>query len=458
MITVFSSVLATWGNSGGGGASKRPVFGRGLSVLAVLVSLVLAVLLAPSAHAQATQNTTIQPDCLVPFTLTAAGNSPTANVANAPNDNRNKGCAAWTLKYQSTGLTSITVTLQSGCSTSTTVSYGTFAGAIPTTPSGNANPIVSDTGGQLQAINGTACISWVRVNVAATGSGTLTGVLYGFRNSSAAVNGGGTGGSLTPCGPTVGEVQLYLNSTTLGCDPSFYFLTSADINGNVGLINGFSSPVPLNSGDGPANIQSLGSDTVNGTPGTAYLNFVLYNDGVFGSAWNYEYYVSGGTQSMPDNICDGCPLLNFQFWDFEGSAWKYLGGDEWFSYPMSGYVQHNYFTTTGKQLELSYGHNNIFMEVGFSPVAPGVMELNSSVPTADGGTLAQWNMGVAQILNDVANSYLIARVTASAVAPGADKCGLYPRNGTLGGTLKYVIGCGTGTTEVTIADNIGTGN
>jgi hypothetical protein len=219
MITVFSSVLANWGSSRGGEPSKRPFRGRGLSILAVLGSLVLALMFTPSAHAQSTQNTTIQPDCLIPFTLAAAGNSPTANVANAANDNRNKGCSSWTLKYQSSTLTGVTVTLQSGCSTSTTVTYGTFAGQIPTTPTGNANPIVSDTGGELDAINGTACISWVRVNVAATGSGTLTGVLYGFRNSSsAAVNGGG-GSSNCPAG-AAGDVQYYVSAGVCGGDPT----------------------------------------------------------------------------------------------------------------------------------------------------------------------------------------------------------------------------------------------
>jgi hypothetical protein len=163
--------------------------------------VLLALLLAPCLlHAQATGNTTLQPDIIVPFTLTAAGNFPAANVTNGPGDNRTKGVAAWTLRYQNTGMTAVTVTLQSGCSTSTTVTYGSFAGTIST---GYVNGIVSDTGGSLQATNGTACISWVRVNVAATGTGTLTGVLYGFRNSSAAVNGGGgasPAGSFFPFG------------------------------------------------------------------------------------------------------------------------------------------------------------------------------------------------------------------------------------------------------------------
>jgi hypothetical protein len=161
-----------------------------------------ALLIAP-LHAQS--STLIQPDCFIPFTFTAAGNYPVTATANGPGDNRQKGCAAWTLMYQSTGMTGVSVTLQSGSSVNTTVSFGSFAGTIST---GFVNPIVSNTGGSLQAVNGTADISWVRVNVAATGTGTLTGVLYGFRNSSAAVsNKGGSVTSInTGCGISGGPI------------------------------------------------------------------------------------------------------------------------------------------------------------------------------------------------------------------------------------------------------------
>lgn len=192
--------------------------------------------LAYTATAQPTENTTIQPDCYIPIALTAAGNSPSANVANAQNDNRTRGCAAWTLRYQNSGMTSVTVTLQSGCSTSTTVSYGSFAGVIPTTPAGNANPIVSDTGGSLQVTNGTACISWVRVNVVATGTGTLTGALYGLRNSSAAVN---TSPGALPAGSVCAD-QLYGTSTSFAADPSnlcYIISTTAPAAPAVSVVN-----------------------------------------------------------------------------------------------------------------------------------------------------------------------------------------------------------------------------
>lgn len=208
-ISVLRSVLDSIASFGGCGDQERPLWGRLLPILAVLGNMVLAVLLAPHVHAQATGNATIQPDCLIPFTFTAAGSFPATPVTGGAGDNRTKGCAAWTLMYQNTGMTSVSVTLQSGSSVSTTVSWGSFAGTIS---SGYVNPIVSDTGGSLQATNGTADISWVRVNVAATGTGTLTGVLYGFRLSSAAV----TGGSGGTCNGLLGDVTGPCAATIAG--------------------------------------------------------------------------------------------------------------------------------------------------------------------------------------------------------------------------------------------------
>lgn len=52
MISVFSSVLANWCGFRDGDHPKLPFSGRQLPILAVLGSLILAVLLAPNAHAQ----------------------------------------------------------------------------------------------------------------------------------------------------------------------------------------------------------------------------------------------------------------------------------------------------------------------------------------------------------------------------------------------------------------------
>lgn len=62
MISALRSVLDNNGNSGGGGAPKRPLRGRLLPILAVLGNVVLALLLAPVAHADDSPTLlTIQP-------------------------------------------------------------------------------------------------------------------------------------------------------------------------------------------------------------------------------------------------------------------------------------------------------------------------------------------------------------------------------------------------------------
>ena len=172
---------------------------------------VVAMLAGISLLGQATGNTTIQPDIIIPFTFTATGTFPATTVSGGPEDNRQKGCAAWTMMYQSTGFSGVSIQLNSGASPTTTVSYGAFAGTISM---GFSNPLTSTTGGSLQATNGTAAISWVQVAATLTGTGTVNGVLYCFRNSSAAVNGGGGGGgSFSWSGGSAGTVCFYVDAT-----------------------------------------------------------------------------------------------------------------------------------------------------------------------------------------------------------------------------------------------------
>lgn len=283
MISALHSVLGNIGSFGGAIARTAPRLRRLFPILAVLGNVLLAVLLAPNAQGQATGNTTIQPDCLIPFTFAAAGNSPTANVANAQNDNRTRGCAAWTLMYQSTGLTGVSVTLQSGSSVSTTVSYGSFAGTIST---GFVNPIVSDAGGSLQAVNGTADISWVRVNVAATGTGTLTGVLYGFRNGSAAVNSGGgtitniaTGCFLTG-GPITTTGTISASETVNKQTGTTYAILNSDCGKLVTGTNAGSEAYSIAQAGGGGNfvsgwfidLQNRGAGTLTLTPATSTVD------------------------------------------------------------------------------------------------------------------------------------------------------------------------------------------
>lgn len=310
MISVLRSVLDNYTRFAARRRSKPPQRIQKLAVLSVLGNLVLALCAVP-LFGQATGNTTIQPDCIIPFTFTAAGVFPLNPTNNGAGDNRQKGCAAWTLMYQNgTGMTSVSVTLESGSSPNTTVSFGAFAGTISM---GYSNPIVSDTGGSLQATNGTADISWVRVNVAATGTGILNGVLYGFRNSSAAVNGGGGGGGGCPKGSIDGEVQLKAGAIC-GVDTAFVDYTA-------GIPDPTDAPTVTTSGtpgmttytyvivEATGAGWTLASPTTTITTGNATLDGTNFNNITLPTVADANVYCLMVRTAGPGSIAVAAPVL-----------------------------------------------------------------------------------------------------------------------------------------------------
>jgi hypothetical protein len=147
-------------------------------------ALLLAVLfftLTPAAHAQGTT-----PDCRLDFTLTSATNSSTF-------DNRGKLCGTWVLTYTSTGFSGLTLTVQAAPATAAGIAgswgtaTGTFTGTHPATTTTHA----------LVRLEGFH--PFMRLNLSGlTGSGTVTGRLYGYRYvASKVVESGGSGGGLT---------------------------------------------------------------------------------------------------------------------------------------------------------------------------------------------------------------------------------------------------------------------
>lgn len=122
-------------------------------------------------------------DCTVNFKLSAAG---TSSVF----DNRTKGCVTWAVTYNATGFSALSLTVQGAPDASGTP--GAF-GAV--TAVAGSNPSTSIT--QASATFGTY-FPWMRVNLAGlTGSGSVTGTLYGWRiGAQAGASGGGGGGNV----------------------------------------------------------------------------------------------------------------------------------------------------------------------------------------------------------------------------------------------------------------------
>ena len=134
--------------------------------------LLLALLSSASFYGQ---NAIIQPDVSMDFTFTATG------TAALPFSTEGLGIKYWTYEYKSTGFSVVSIQLEGADDASG--SAGTFTAYNGTLVVG-ANPSTSATGALTNmTVNFTATKVWVQMNATTlTGSGSLHGRLYGYRN------------------------------------------------------------------------------------------------------------------------------------------------------------------------------------------------------------------------------------------------------------------------------------
>jgi hypothetical protein len=132
----------------------------------VLVFLLALLVVMPLA---AQYNIYRVPDCSIFFSLSTAG-------ASVSYDNRTKGCTTWTVAYNSYGFSALSLVLQSAPNTSSGAgTFVTFAGTVMS----GSNPSTDTARGQVEA---SGYYPYVRMNLAsATGTGLVTGTLYGFK-------------------------------------------------------------------------------------------------------------------------------------------------------------------------------------------------------------------------------------------------------------------------------------
>lgn len=145
--------------------------------------------------------TKVTPDCVIPFSFTAAG-STSNSTCGAPNGGSNgNGIASWIVVYYNTGFSGLSVTVQSAADNSGVPgTYGTFAGTVLTSSQYPGSSGVNPNTATTSAFTGLAgYYPWMRVTLSGlTGSGKVTGALYGFYNSTLAKAGsGGGGGGIT---------------------------------------------------------------------------------------------------------------------------------------------------------------------------------------------------------------------------------------------------------------------
>lgn len=168
----------------------------------LLVWLMAAGALTGPAQLQAQQPPfyRLSPDCMIFFNQTATGASTTY-------DNRDVGCVNWAVTYMANGFSALTLVFQTAQDNSGVPNtFGTFGGTV-VTGAASMSSITSTYSTYL------GYAPWVRVNLTAvTGTGRVTGVMYGYRIGW----GGGAGGGGAPSGSTVDVTQWGGTATTLG--------------------------------------------------------------------------------------------------------------------------------------------------------------------------------------------------------------------------------------------------
>jgi hypothetical protein len=131
----------------------------------------------------------------------------TATGASTTYDNRNVGCVNWAVTYMANGFSALTLVFQTAQDNSGVPNtFGTFGGTV-VTGTASMTSITSTYSTYL------GYAPWVRVNLtAATGTGRVTGVMYGYRIGW----GGGAGGGGAPSGSTVDVTAWGGVATSLG--------------------------------------------------------------------------------------------------------------------------------------------------------------------------------------------------------------------------------------------------
>jgi hypothetical protein len=224
----------------------------------------LLLLLLPCAGLFA--QTRVTPDCVIPFSFTttqATSNSTCGAPNGAPNGN---GIASWILVYYSTGFSGISIVVQSAPDNAGAPgSWGTFAGTVLTNTqypgSSGANPNTATT----SAFVGLAgYYPWMRVNLTSiTGTGKVTGALYGFYNSTLAKAGSGGGGG--GGGPTIAGTANEITVTGAGCTNPSTATCTISLPSGGSLPGNWSTPGTFTAGSGSGTTGAL--DLVGATSG-----------------------------------------------------------------------------------------------------------------------------------------------------------------------------------------------
>lgn len=214
----------------------------------VLRIAALAALATPAALGQNRQ--IIQPDCVIDFVFTAAGQ--TAGGSGTCGNNV-AGVYEWRITYKSTGFSALSLVVQSAPDSSG--SPGTWVTFVGSVVGVNPNTATDQATTDLAGFN-----PWVRVMLTSkTGTGTITGELYGCRQPGCSISGAAVMAVIPTPVPVDGP-------TAAGSPPTTPPVLVAGQDGAPGVIRTIKTDA---AGELiPANASSADSDGVSNTEAT----------------------------------------------------------------------------------------------------------------------------------------------------------------------------------------------
>lgn len=178
--------------------------------------------------------TRITPDCAIPFNFSAAGAVTSNSTCGAPNGSPNtQGIASWIVVYSSTGFSAVSLEVQSAPDNSGSPgTWVSFAGTVLSNTQYPGSSGINPNTATTSAFTGLAgYYRWMRVKlISVSGSGTVTGNLYGYLNSTLAKASGGGGPPTGACGGDLGGT--FPNCTVVNLSN----VTNASLK-NSGLVN-----------------------------------------------------------------------------------------------------------------------------------------------------------------------------------------------------------------------------
>lgn len=217
------------------------------------------------------QTTKVAPDCVINFSFTATG-----STSNSTCGNNTLGISNWIVAYGSTGYSAVSLVVQSAPDVSGAPgSWVTFAGTVYTSTQYPGSSGVNPNTAITSANTGFAgYFPWMRVTLSSvTGTGKVSGSLYGFLNSTLAKAGGGGGGSTVVIAGTANEITV----SGVGCSGATGTCTisipsDAIFPGNPSTPGSFSTGDVIDSGvgSGKAGAHDFQNGTVQAIGGNSF--------------------------------------------------------------------------------------------------------------------------------------------------------------------------------------------